>query len=93
MRRISILLYFFVADLCFVKDIIGQCSCTSLFGCYQCIIKNTEWTTKKREKGTQKTMVQTTEDGEIALKVLGENPDRSSEKFTEIKRKYCGQWV
>ena len=48
---------------------------------------------KKREKGTQKTMVQTTEDGEIALKVLGENPDRSSEKFTEIKRKYCGQWV
>ena len=30
---------FFVADLCFVKDVIGQCQCTSMYGCYHCMLK------------------------------------------------------
>ena len=50
---------FFVADLCFVKDVIGQCSCTSLYGCYHCSLKSNEWNSPVKKIGKPKTIVVT----------------------------------
>ena len=34
---------FLVADLGYIKDIIGKCSSTALYGCYHCIKKIQDW--------------------------------------------------
>ena len=31
------------ADLCFVKEVIGKCSCTSIYGCFYCKKHISDW--------------------------------------------------
>ena len=92
MERFNIVC-FFVADLCFVKDVIGQCQCTSLYGCYHCMLKNTDWISVEKKTGKPKNMKAMTENGLKAVCVLGENPDRGKSSFTNFQQSHGGQWV
>jgi len=83
---------FLVADLCFIKDVIGQCACTSLYGCYHCHQKNTDWKSKTRKKETEyesKTMSELNKNGIKALTTLGKEPDRDSAKFKKFQHSHC----
>ncbi|XP_066933511.1 uncharacterized protein [Clytia hemisphaerica] len=87
---------FMVADLCFVKDVIGQCACTSLYGCCQCHQKNTEWKRLNRMKENEyktKTMSELNTNGVNALATLSKEPDRGSSKFTKFQHSHAGQWT
>ena len=84
---------FFVADLCFVKDVIGQCTCTSLYGCYHCTLKSSEWISAVKKKGNPKTIEAITKFGVEAVRVLGKNPDKSSAAYTNFQQSHFGQWV
>ena len=81
---------FMVADLCFIKDVIGQCQCTSLFGCYHCMMKSSEWTNMHRSTAKPKKISVMKEYGLKALKVLGENPKRDSAIFTNCQQSHAG---
>ena len=84
---------FFVADLCFIKDVIGQCACTGMYGCYHCILKCNEWSNPVRKVGQQKTVASMVKNGEIAMNVLGSNPVRDSSEFKNFQHSHGGQWV
>ena len=83
----------FVADLCFIKDVIGQCQCTALYGCYHCMLKSTDWLKIDRKTEQPKTIDYITKNGQKALHVLGKNPTRDSAKFTNFQQSHGGQWV
>lgn len=84
---------FMVADLCFLKDVIGQCQCTSLYGCYHCKLKNVEWISKSQKIGEPKSLEEMTRNGIKALKILGNNPVRDSPLFKNVQQNHYGQWV
>ena len=84
---------FFVADLCFVKDIIGQCQSTSMYGCYHCQLPADKWANKNLPTFTAKKVSEQKRFGEEAKKVLGDEPDRSSVAFKNFQQKRYGQWV
>ena len=78
------------ADLCFIKDVIGKCSCTALYGCYYCKKKKiSEWDQDQCQKKEGQTMKL----GEKAFNTLGENPDHDSKEFTAFQQKNYGQYV
>ena len=84
---------FFVADLCFVKDIIGQCQSTSMYGCYHCQLPADKWANKNLPTFTAKNVSEQKRFGEEAKKALGDEPNRSSVAFKNFQQKHYGQWV
>jgi len=44
---------FLCADLCIVKEILGKCSCTSLYGCFYSKMKISDWDRATKEKETE----------------------------------------
>ena len=84
---------FFVADLCFIKDVIGQCSCMSMYGCYHCQMKNSEWCSKERKSAKKKSFTELNKYSIKAVEILGKNPIRESSKFTNFQQSHFGQWV
>ena len=84
---------FFVADLCFVKDIIGQCQSTSMYGCYHCQLPADKWANKTRPTFIVKKVSEMKNYGDEAKKVLGDEPNRSSIAFKNFQQKHYGQWV
>ena len=83
---------FLCADLSFLKDLLGRCSCTSLYGCFFCkkiISKWGEDISTKPEKMTMKEMCVYGCKGE---EILGHNPDHSSPKFTQFQHNHFGQY-
>ena len=87
------LLVLLVADLCFIKEIIGQCQCTSLYGCYHCKMPYSSWTTKHRNYSQPKTIAEMVIHGKEANDVLGDHPDHLSSKFKNFQQAHFGQWV
>ena len=45
------ILCFSVADLCFLKDVIGVCACTSTYGCYHCLLKQEQLSAVNKKEG------------------------------------------
>ena len=83
---------FMCADLSYLKEILGRCSCTSIYGCIYCKKLRSKWADKtptKEEKITMKEMVIYGEKGE---EVLGSNPDQSTSKFTTFQHSHYGQY-
>ena len=79
-------------DLCFVKEVIGKCSCTSLYGCFYCEKPIGEWDQDPR-KETLQTMSKICSDGQEAIKVLGANPKHDTAEFTKFQQSHFGQYV
>ena len=93
----SCVLYFYILfsalDLCFVKEVIGQCSSTSTYGCYHCKVKKDDWVSNNRSVGTAKNLLKMKEDGDKAQRVLGEDPNHDSKEFKAFQKAHFGQWV
>ena len=84
---------FFVADLCFVKDVIGQCQCTSTYGCFHCKLDINSWTSKEKKVGQKKSILEMNRDGEEAQKVLGIANQRENLLFKKFQQSHFGQWI
>jgi len=79
----------FCADLGFVKEVLGKCSSTSLYGCFYCKKKIHDWdqdTCITASKQSIKEMVML---GLKAFEHLGENPDYKT--FTSFQHQHFGQ--
>lgn len=81
------------ADLCFVKEIVGKCSCTSIFGCFFCKKNIKNWDQDVLEKSDPQTIEEMIVSGEQAVNVLGKNPDHSTKEFTSFQQSHFGQYV
>lgn len=84
---------FFVADLCFVKDVIGLCSCISTYGCYHCLLKRDDWSAKSKKVGDDRSFSDISRKGDNILNILGPSPDHNSAKFKKVQLENHGQWV
>ena len=84
---------FFVADLCLVKDVIGQCQCTSIYGCFHCKLDINSWSSKERKIGLKKSVLEMNKNGLEAKKVLGEVNQREHPYFKKFQQSHFGQWV
>ena len=43
-------MFFLVADLCFVKEVLGHCSCIQTYGCFHCKLKIDAWASPKIQR-------------------------------------------
>ncbi|XP_047139031.1 uncharacterized protein LOC124814958 [Hydra vulgaris] len=86
-------LCFFVADLGFLKNIIGLCACTSTYGCYHCLLKKDEWSSKIKQSGEKRSIAVMAELGEKVESILGANPDHDSVLFKKTQFENHGQWT
>ena len=81
------------ADLSFVKEVLGKCSSTSLYGCFYCKRDINDWNSDKLvEKGSQ-TLSECMSLGDEALATLGKHPDHDSSKFKNFQQNHFGQYV
>ena len=84
----------FVADLSFVKEVIGQCQCTSIYGCYHCKMHIDNWSKPTRQKQLEpKSIKEMVKNGDAAKKVLGDSPDHGTTAFKKFQQSHNGQWV
>ena len=81
---------FLVADLGYIKDIIGKCSSTALYGCYHCIKNIQDWHAGVLNLSNPQTVKQYVADGEIGLKELGQIPNKESSKYKSFIKKHYG---
>ena len=84
---------FFIADLSFMKDVIGQSSSTSTYGCFHCKLPLQRWNLPGPKVGESKMVKEMAKVGETALEQLGETPDRDSAAFKKFQMNNHGQWV
>ena len=84
---------YFVADLCFVKDVIGLCACTSTYGCYHCLLKREDWLSKNKKIGSERSLSEISKKGENLSNILGPAPDHNTTQFKKIQLANHGQWV
>lgn len=83
----------FVADLSFVKEVLGRCQCTHTYGCFHCQLPIKQWLSVKPKTGTDQSISKMSTLGEKALDVLGECPDKTSPKYKKFTMENYGQWV
>eukprot|EP00111_Clytia_hemisphaerica_P005038 TCONS_00014490-protein len=81
------------ADLCFVKEVLGKCSCTSLYGCFYCKKPIAEWDKNDAQTEELQTMSQISLDGQEAVRVLGANPKHDTAEFTKFQQSHFGQYA
>lgn len=81
------------ADLSFVKEIVGKCSSTSLYGCLYCKKKISSWDSKDCTQAERCTMEEMFSAGCSGEALLGRNPDHSSKKFKDFQQNNFGQYV
>ena len=65
------------ADLFFIKEVVGKCSSTSLFGCLYCKRKVDQWgcDKEKLKNVAAQSMKEAVESGKEAIDQLGKDPD------------------
>jgi len=84
---------FFVADLGYVKEVIGKASCMSMYGCYRCTKKINDWDSEKCLLSKEQTVDNFRKLGQQAVTELGDNPNKESTAYKDFIRKNFGQWV
>uniref|UniRef100_A0A7M5WU97 Uncharacterized protein n=2 Tax=Clytia hemisphaerica TaxID=252671 RepID=A0A7M5WU97_9CNID len=84
---------FFVADLSYVKEVIGKASCTSTYGCYRCEKPIHLWHAKNLVRANEQSQEQHAQLGKKAFEILGEQPDKDSPKYKEFIRNNLAQWA
>ena len=72
---------FFVADLSFIKEILGRCSCNHTFGCNHCQLPIKKWNQTKLVPGTSSEISNMAEKGMIGEGILGRYPDEDSKIY------------
>ena len=82
-----------VADLSFVKDIVGQCSSISMYGCYHCKLPSKDWILPLKKVGKEKKVCEMVKDGKLGFDTLGDNPNHDSPEFKKFQQSHYGQWV
>lgn len=83
----------FVADLSFVKEVLGKCSCTHTYGCFHCILPQKSWSAVKPIAGKSRSIAHMDELGLKVEKSLGENPNKDSVLYKKLTQDAFGQWV
>ena len=67
---------FVVADLSFLKDLLGHASSTATFGCLHCDCPQQSWSHSSAPNGNPKTVVGMASRGQKALSELGKHPSK-----------------
>ena len=81
------------ADLSFVKEVLGKCSSTSMFGCLYCKKNISKWDEDVLKDAPEQSIDEMSKFGEEAAKVLGRNPNHNSSNFTKFQQSHFGQYV
>jgi hypothetical protein len=84
---------FLVTDLGHLKESLGKCLCTSMFGCYWCKKNMLDWDNKKPTMSPLQKISDMVEMGKEAERVLGKCPDKSSAAYTKFQQTHFGQTV
>ena len=80
------------ADLGYVKELLGKCSTTSLYGCYYCKKPIQKWHLNDASSPLQ-TIVEMSQNGKKGVECLGLSPDHDSKIFTEFQQSHYGQYA
>ena len=84
---------FLVADLSFVKEVLGKCSCTQAYGCFHCKLNINEWSSEKPKTGESRTITDMNVIGSAARSKLGDCPNKDSVAYKNLIANNHGQWV
>ena len=84
---------FLVADLSFVKEILGKCSCTQTYGCFHCNLSLKFWSSIEPQHGSQRTIEEMNAFGVTARETLGSCPNKDSVAYKKLISNNYGQWV
>ena len=84
---------FLVTDLGHLKESLGKCLCTSMFGCYWCKKNMLDWDNKKPTMSPLQKISDMVEMGKEAERVLGNCPVKSSAAYTKFQQTHFGQTV
>lgn len=82
-----------VTDLGHLKESLGKCLCTSIFGCYWCKKNMQDWDNKKPTTSPLQKISDMVKMGQEAECVLGKCPDKSSAAYTKFQQSHFGQTV
>ena len=82
---------FLVADLSFVKEVLGKYSCTQSFGCFHCQLSNKLWDTKQPQKGIPQSIEKMQLRGLKALELVGNTPNKGSTIYKKMIAENDGQ--
>ncbi|XP_066930040.1 uncharacterized protein [Clytia hemisphaerica] len=69
---------FLIADLSFLKDIIGHTSPTSTYGCFLCKLPQKDWLSDTSKEAPEKSVKEMTVNGVKDVENLGKNPNKDS---------------
>ena len=84
---------FLVADLCFVKEVLGHCSCIQTYGCFHCELKIDACSSPKIQHGEAKSIENMKIRGVKAINELGPTPKKESSQYKKFTKNNYGQWV
>ena len=84
---------FLVADLSFVKEVLGRCSSSHTFGCFHCDLKIQSWSHPVKKTGNPHTIEKMKERGVKALCDLGDSPSKGSSQYKKFTMNNYAQWV
>ena len=84
---------FLVADLSYIKDVIGHSSSTSKYGCFQCKMPANMWIEKSKKEGPCKGMSEMVSSGLLGEQLLRRKPDKNSAMYKNFILKHYGQYV
>ena len=84
---------FLVADLSFVKEILGKASCTQQYGCFHCELDIKSWASEELAIGEPQSIKKMEERGQRAFKVIGVNPNKDGAIYKKFIKDNFGQWV
>lgn len=82
---------FCIADLCHLKETLGKCLCTAMYGCYWCRKKISAWDDSRPSTSPPQTIADMETWAKQAEKVLGENPLKGSTAYTKFQQSHFAQ--
>ena len=86
-------LAFLVADLSHLKESLGKCACTSMFGCYWCKKNMKDWDNKQPTTSPLQKISKMVEMGKDAEVELGKYPNKESAAYKKFQQSHFGQTV
>ena len=84
---------FIVADLSFIKEVIGKCSSNQTYGCNHCKLPIYDWAAINKKIGPIQSVVDMQERGDHARIELGLRPSKDSAQYKKFTDDNYGQWI
>ena len=85
-------LVFLCADLAFLKEVLGKCTSTSMYGCLHCKKNIKDWSGAPYQS-PETCISEMCAMGNEGVEILGENPDHSTPAFTKFQQSHFGQYA